>query len=427
MINLYMVNQSSRSMLYGIGTYFRSIASALKDSDINITIIHIASDIQQCEYKYSDGILHYYIPLPINLGTSLNKESAMELYYRNVVYLLQLSVIKDAEKKIFHLNYNQSNVLAGALKKAFDCKVITTIHHLDWCYLLNGNISRFRRILSSHEKNSDSLLNQSIVELYRKDKTHFETVDHIICLSKNTQQIIQNDYNISSDKVKVIYNGLDDIKFHEIKKGKLKNVDDTTYYNDSLRKKYHLPDMPIIHFVGRLDNIKGLIYALRAFKIVLKQQRCHFIITGNGEFELYMKECVDICSQITWTGHIDKEKLYELYSFVDICLMPSFHEQCSYVAIEMMRHGIPLIASTTTGLCEMVENNVTGLHIPVIEKSDGVEIDSNLFAEKILYLLQNQDERKRMGMNARKRYETRYSSALFNLNMLDFYESLLKK
>ena len=32
----------------------------------------------------------------------------------------------------------------------------------------------------------------------------------------------------------------------------------------------------------------------------------------------------------------------------DIDMMPPFHEQCSYVAIEMMMHGVHLIASTST-------------------------------------------------------------------------------
>jgi len=137
-----------------------------------------------------------------------------------------------------------------------------------------------------------------------------------------------------------------------------------------------------------------------------------------------MKECEDIWSHIIWTGLISKEKLFNLYSIADIGIMPSFHEQCSYVAIEMMMHGIPLIASTSTGLKEMVEEEITGLHIPVIEYRDKMEINSSLLAEKILYLIQHPKERKRMGNNARKRYEQVYSLEVFRKNMLAFYKSL---
>ncbi len=109
----------------------------------------------------------------------------------------------------------------------------------------------------------------------------------------------------------------------------------------------------------------------------------------------------------------------------DIGIMPSFHEQCSYVAIEMMMHGLPIIGSTSTGLCEMIENNVTGLHIPVIEYIDRAEIDSLLLAEKMLYLLQHPIEAKQMGQNGRIRYLNNYSSDIFRENMLKMYESCL--
>jgi len=104
--------------------------------------------------------------------------------------------------------------------------------------------------------------------------------------------------------------------------------------------------------------------------------------------------------------------------------MPSFHEQCSYVAIEMMMHGLPVIGSTTTGLKEMIEDGETGLHIQTVEYDDRIEIDTTLLAEKILFLLQNPDERLRMGQNARKRYEEKYAMPVFRKNMSDFYHSL---
>ena len=156
-----------------------------------------------------------------------------------------------------------------------------------------------------------------------------------------------------------------------------------------------------------------------------KLPHCHLIIAGNGFFDFYMKACEDIWMNITWTGLLSKDKLIDLYAIADIGVMPSFHEQCSFVAIEMMMHGIPFIASTTTGLNEMVEEGITGLHIPIIERHDGAEIDSSLLAEKMLYLLQNPEERSRMGMNARKRYLEKYAFPVFKQKMYDLYQSFL--
>ena len=193
-----------------------------------------------------------------------------------------------------------------------------------------------------------------------------------------------------------------------------------------MRKKWNIPQREkIILFTGRLHAVKGIGYLIRAFRRVLKIiPDCRLIIAGHGQFKDYLPECEDIWMQTTWTGRVNKDKLYELYSIADIGVMPSFHEQCSYVAIEMMMHGIPIIGSTSTGLKEMIIDGETGLHIPVIEYNDRAEIDTDLLAEKMLYLLQHPDERQRMGVNARKRYETVYSAEIFRQNMLDFYQSL---
>ena len=53
---------------------------------------------------------------------------------------------------------------------------------------------------------------------------------------------------------------------------------------------------------------------------------------------------------------MDKNLLFEFYQIADVGVMPSFHEQCSYVAIEMMMMGVPLITSDSTGLKEMQAN-----------------------------------------------------------------------
>ncbi|MDR2914719.1 MAG: glycosyltransferase, partial [Tannerella sp.] len=50
--------------------------------------------------------------------------------------------------------------------------------------------------------------------------------------------------------------------------------------------------------------------------------------------------------------------------------------------------------------------------------------DTDLLAEKVLYLLQHPDEARRMGENGRKRYLEQYSLPVFRKNMSDFYNSL---
>lgn len=409
-MNLYIFNEMGRAAVYGIGTYIRELIAALKNSNINICVVTLVSDKQQVVCEKNDTISYLYFPTPLQWSDGLTEQ--WDLYHRNVVYWLKLHIL-DKNNLVFHLNYNLKGVLAVELRKAFKCKIVSTIHYLDWCFKLSGNLLRFRNIMDIKLAGSENANIEQLKEFFHKEKSFFDIADQIICLSHYTQRILQNEYKLNPDKITVVYNGLTDIN---ISPNRLE-----------LRRKYHMPfDTPIFLFVGRLDDIKGLEYALRAFRIVINTYpNSRFYIAGDGNFRVYLKKCEGIWGNIIWTGLVDKTRLYELYTMANVGIMPSFHEQCSYVAIEMMMHGLPIIASTSTGLYEMIENNITGLHIPVIEYADKIGIDSSLLAEKMLYLLQHPIEAKQMGQNGRIRYLNNYSSDIFRENMLKMYESCL--
>ena len=90
----------------------------------------------------------------------------------------------------------------------------------------------------------------------------------------------------------------------------------------------------------------------------------------------------------------------------------------------MMMHGLPMVTTSVSGLAEMTEDGISALHVPVVEHPEKMEIDVDLFAEKLLFLLDHPEEAKLLGANARKRYEKRYSGDVFRKNMLYFYDSL---
>ena len=411
MVNLYIFKESSRAAIYGIGTYIRELTAALKDSDINVCVVHLRSEKVDDEPTKTNGIQHWHFPPPINRYISSDWYRQNEIYYRNIVYLLRLQ-IKNTENLVFHLNHNHSAPLTKELKKAFYCKTVSVVHYLDWCFSLLGNVTRFKKLLSIQVTDQHDEIKKSIIKSYQEEKEFFEIVDRIICLSENTRQILMDDYRINPEIISVIYNGLTDSI----------PVSD----KQSLRQKHLMPDIPVILFAGRLEENKGLTYLLRAFKMVLnKFPHCQLIIAGNGAFNVCMNECEDIWTHVTWTGLVKKDKLYELYSIADIGVMPSFHEQCSFVVIEMMMHGLPVIATATSGLNEIVDDTC-GIKIPVIEHPDSKEIDVSLLAEKIRCLLQNPEERQRLGANARRRYETVYSAEIFRKNMTGFYHTLYK-
>ena len=417
-MNLYLINANDSGNEYGIGTYFKELTHSLKDANIHVCIIHLHSDrpefiIEKVRQSSSNRYVeNWYIPEVRNIRTFTGSIPKLEDYCRNVAYLLRLH-IKDTTDLVFHFNYNHYHFLAKELKIIFNCKTIHTIHFITWALTLQGNLTRLHALKKKPE-NQRTTAEQSLFNTDDYEILLYKEVDHIIALSRHTHNHLCSEYKIDSEKITVIPNGLED-------KRPLLDSNKTV-----LRRKWRIRENEfVILFSGRLHAAKGIGYLIRAFRQVLtKNPDCRLIIAGNGDFDIFLKECDDLWTHVTWTGRIYKDKLSELYTIADIGILPSLTEQCSYVAIEMMKYGVPLIASDCSGLSEMVADSITGLHIPVIEYNDRIEINTDLLAGKMLYLLQHPDERKRLGANARKRYETVYSAEIFRQNMLEFYSSL---
>ncbi len=408
MINLYIINQTSRAAIYGIGTYISELTASLKDSNVNIYVVHLRSNKPEKKPEEIGSIQHFHIPAPINRNTLLDWGQQNDLYYRNVVYLLQLQ-IKNTDRLIFHLNYNHSDRLAESLKKAFDCKIVTVVHYSNWGFSFYDNLQRLRSILN--EEHLDSF-GENLKKSVEGEKLFYSSVDHIICLSGYMYEILCRDYQIDPARITVIPNGLADVA-------------DAIVDKRLLRKKWNVPLRDkLILFAGRMDTVKGLEYLLKAFRDVLQAYpRCRLVIAGDGVYNKYTKESQDICTRIAYTGLLDKAQLYEWYRLADVGVVPSLFEPFGYVAVEMMMHELPIVATATSGLNEVVDDTC-GLKVPIIEHPESVEIDTSLLAQKILYLLQHPAEARKMGKNGRKRYLKEYSSEVFRRNMLELYESL---
>jgi glycosyltransferase len=413
-VNLYIFNETSRAAVYGIGTYINELTLCLKDvPSINLNIVKLNDECKEFTIETSERTTYWKIPGSRYYGNDYEKQH--KLYYQSVVTILR-QYIPSTENMIAHFNYIQNLPLLEIFTAIFNCKSVIAIHYMSWCFSLQGNLSRLKTILSKNENDSDNF-EKNIRKSFEQEQMLLKKVDFIISLANYTSTVLSDEYEINPSKTVTVYNGLHD-STHKISLKEKKK----------LKQKYNIGiDEIIIIFAGRLDTVKGLDVLMGAFKKVLKHKlNSRLIIAGDGNFSEYLRKGEDIWTKTTFTGRIDRTKLFELYSIADIGIMPSMHEQCSYTAIEMMMHGLPLIVSTTTGLGEMVEENVSGLHIPVREYEDKVEISENLLSEKILYLLDNPEILCKMGNNARKRYLENYSADVFKENMLKTYRLVMK-
>ena len=411
-MNLYVFNDASgRSNLYGIGTYIRELTQSLRNYALNLTVVHLFSEKSDLTRTEQEGIQHWYIPS--HQKNESGGDEISNVYQRNVVYLLRLHIPKNTGKIIFHLNYNHGQILADELKRNFDCKIVWTGHFQGWGFSLHGNIAHLRSILSKPQEEMDNV-ERSVYSGFQREQKLMQTVDRIISLSSHMKKVLCDEYGIDAKQISVIPNGLTDTA-HGFPVDKAR-----------LRAKWKFrADEKLILFAGRLDTVKGLTYLIRAFREVLVEMPgCRLLVVGDGPYNIYLKESIDICAKITYAGLIPQPQLFELYHTADIGVVPSLYEPFGYVAVEMMMHGLPLIATETSGLNELVEDGKCGLKVPVRFGNEKEMIDIKLLAQKILFLLQNPDESDRLKNNARKRYEKMYTIETMGKNMFNFYDSL---
>ncbi len=387
MINIFIFNNASRAANYGIGTYVMQLLEGLLViPDIKVSLVEMNADTKEFSVILDDyGRTHYLIP-------PLNSQSENETYCRIIFYFLARKIeISDSDKLIFQFNYFQHYPLATLLKTWFpNSKIVLTVHYLNWCFELNGNVRRMREITAEGYKPINDKERQ-VESSFADERLFLHLADIILVLSKSTMKILSVDYKVSQDKMYLVYNGI------------ANNVcNKKNFVNKSTRH---------ILFVGRLDEIKGLKYLIGAFgQIAEKHPNTKLIIVGDGDFQPYMALSRKLLGRVAFFGKMQEEEVDEIYQSAYIGAIPSFHEQCSYTAIEMMRHGIPFIGTDSTGLREMLEATPE-LRAHINEENFNDDDFISQIASQLDLLLSDDTVYKRASDAVSRQFKERYTVA----------------
>jgi len=347
-MDIYIFTHTSKGAEYGVGTYINQLRN-LKINNCRLHIVHLNSDqVTELSVIYRDGVKIFIFPNPILVPFS---NINLENYHTNVIRLLSHFVDKNANN-IYHLNFLDSFFLAKSIKKYLKGKIILTIHYSQSLFLLKGKVDILLKIINSKESYDELPEYFSIRKEVNTVKEMIgQFVDKVISVSKHSYLLNNEIYHLTKDKNVMVYNALNDsINLNFSSQSELKKELGITTLNK------------IIIFAGRLDEIKGLQCLLQSLTILKKKSfDFHLFIAGKGEFQATMDFVQDLYTNITFTGFVNKDRLYKLLSVADIGVVPSLYEEFGYVILEMMMHQLPVIAFKTTGPAEIIEDGYTGL------------------------------------------------------------------
>src|SRR6267143_1411659 len=148
----------------------------------------------------------------------------------------------------------------------------------------------------------------------------------------------------------------------------------------------HARDGGTILFFGKVRKYKGLDVLLAAMPKVLSQIDCQLLIVG--EFYDSIEKYRQLIRTLELEGHVQidnryvpNEEVVGIFDRADVLVLPYLSATQSAVAQIALRNGLPVIASRTGGLSEVVIENVNGMLFP--------PGDSNALADKIISYFSN--------------------------------------
>jgi glycosyltransferase involved in cell wall biosynthesis len=156
------------------------------------------------------------------------------------------------------------------------------------------------------------------------------------------------------------------------------NVSNLTLKDDDynnlikIREEMGLKNEKVILFVGRLINLKGVQFLLKAFsKLRQRMENVILIIVGNGscheELENLSRK-LQVNDKVYFRGNVDNELLGAYYLLCNVFVLPSITthhaDACPLVVNEAMYFSKPVITSDAVGTTFMIKNGRNGYVVP---------------------------------------------------------------
>jgi len=213
-------------------------------------------------------------------------------------------------------------------------------------------------------------------------------------------------------KEEVIYNSID---LHKVPHYDLKT-------KKKIKKKYGFKENDtILSNLGMYNAQKSQEHLIQAFSTLPKHyNNIKLLLIGWGEREKFLKnqmQLLGLASQVVFTGKKQKNEVFELLSITDIYVSSSLWEGLPIAVLEAMAMGLPVVATNVVGNSEAVVDNVNGYLVPAKNPS--------ALAEAIAGLIQNPENRMRMGEAGKKRVERVFDPKRFVLQHQEFYKKVL--
>ncbi|MFH1055285.1 MAG: glycosyltransferase family 4 protein [Candidatus Altiarchaeota archaeon] len=239
-----------------------------------------------------------------------------------------------------------------------------------------------------------------------------EGSDAIVCISEAGKKALCVVFPKAQDKVHVIPNSIDPLLFDGAN-------------GRSFRYEYRIPEAsPLLLCVARLHFQKRIDLLIRTFAEVKKQSPDSVLCVVGPWFDEEKRKVDSLISKlrvddVVFTGPIPNDNVKDAYAAADVVAMTSEYEPFGYCLLEAMCLSKPVVAFNIGAVPEIIEDGVSGYHIPFA--------DTKGLGMKISTLLNDKKLSKKMGKEGLRRVNEKFSLSDNSKRLIKLYERMVKR
>lgn len=365
----------------GMNVYVRDLTRQLGKMGVHVDVFTRSQDEHVPHVLHDLGYGNRIVHVPAGPEFPLPKRE-LASYLPDFVSGVQDFVTRKRLKyDLLHSHYWMSGIAARDLKAVWGIPIIHMFHTL--------GIMKRRVARDGSEVEGDYRL--------EGERDVINLADWIIAATPAELAQLQWLYNAETERISVIPPGVDVNHFYPI------DPDEAKEYIGIP------PNDQMLLFVGRVEPLKGIDTLIRAIALMremglLERHRlCLSIIGGDPDPDSAatntemvrlkeLREDNDLEDIITFLGRRSQDTLPYYYSASEAVVMPSHYESFGMVALEAMACGTPVVASEVGGLAFLIQDEVTGYHVPVGEPE--------ALCDRLSLLLEDRNLHERMSKDA---------------------------
>lgn len=229
---------------------------------------------------------------------------------------------------------------------------------------------------------SDILLYPSRSRFYRKLTQYvIQCSDMVTCDAETVKRKVIELANYPAEKIVVFPWGIDLRLFHPSQE-----------IRNRVRKDLGWDDKKILIMTREFRPICGVEYFIKAIPEIIRQvPEVRVLLAGSGSEEQKLHKMVKelkLENIVCFLGYVPNHRLPSYLNAADIYVSSSLSDGSPTSLLEAMACGLPVMVTRIPSVLEWIKDGENGLVVPLR--------DSQALAEKIVYLIKNEDLMKEM-------------------------------